>query len=100
MSSSYEKTKKQYAASTLDNDACRFKAGLKWYMNEKESIITRIQPEFEGFGKDVKSNISYTQYIDEYTDYLKKGDASGMGRQVSLFEDKYKKQIYIKNINM
>lgn len=101
MSSSYEKTRKQYLKSQGDSEALRFKAGLKWYMNEKEAIIKRLQPDFEGFRKDHKSNISYNAFVDEYVDYLKNGEAGGMGKQVSMFEEKYiERKNNIKNINM
>lgn len=98
---SYEKTRRQYLATQGSKEERQFNAGLKWYMNEKEGIIKRLQPEFEGFRPDFKTNVSYNAFVDEYVDYLKNGEAGGMGKQVSMFEKKYiERKNNIKNINM
>jgi len=87
---SYEKTRKQYAGSKEHQERCKFEAGLKWYMETKESTIRRIVPGFDGFNKDYRTNISYIQYEDEYMSYLHNGNAGKMGKQIALFEEKYK----------
>jgi len=99
MPTSYEKTRKQYYGSKEDRENRKFEAGLVWYMKEKESIIKRIYPEFEGFGRDYKSNMSYEPFVDEYNKYLQTKNASSMGQQVTVFEAKYKEQINIKNLH-
>jgi len=90
--SSYEKTKRQYIGG-IDQDARNFKAGLNWYMKEKDSIIKGVQPEFEGFGKDHKNMIGYDQYVDEYSRFIKDGNAKSMGQYFTIFEEKYKERV-------
>ena len=85
---SYEKTRKQYAGSKEEQEKRKFEAGLKWYMTNKESAIKRIEPGFDGFNKDYRTNVSYVQYEDEYMNYLYNGNAGKMGRQMVLFEEK------------
>jgi len=84
---SYEKTKKQYAGTKAEQEKRKFDAGLKWYMNEKELIIARLQPRFDGFQKDHTQNVSYARYVDEYEKYLK-GEGN-MGYHIGVFESKY-----------
>jgi len=84
---SYEKTKKQYALTKTEQEQRKFDAGLKWYMNEKELIIARLQPRFGGFQKDYTQNVSYTRYVDEYDRYSK-GEGN-MGHHICVFESKY-----------
>ena len=51
---SYEKTRKQYAGSKEHQERCKFEAGLKWYMETKESTIRRIVPGFDGLIKIIE----------------------------------------------
>lgn len=97
--SSYEKTKKQYIGSTQDCEARKFEAGLRWYMKEKELIIKNAQPDFDGFGQDLKSNISYQSFIDEYVNYIKTNSSESIGRNIGLFEESYRQQIHIKKMH-
>ena len=85
---SYEKTKKQYAGTEAEKEKRRFNAGLIWYMKEKEGIILRLQPRFDGFQKDHTQNVSYARYVDEYDRYSK--GKNEMGQHIGVFENKFR----------